>query len=256
MKKSAKIGLALASVCVSGSLLGSVVFAAQTSGSSPSLAASSATLKTQLKTDRTAQKQLQSENKQLSQQIKADVQTWHTQNPNPMKQLTSTQLNSVKTLRSEIKNEEAALKPLRQQVHALYGQLKAARQAKDKTTVAQLRSQIEPLVSQIKSGNQQVKADRQQLQAILPPGVVKAFRAKQLALHKSLKDDWTALKGLNQQLRADEHTLKTDRQNKDWSQVNADLQKINADLQSTITAKQQLLKDFSSTTAETTQAAN
>lgn len=238
MKPVARIVMAFGGFCVASSLVGTVAFAdtntTVTNVQNP-----------QLQADRAAMKQLFTENKQLTQQIKTDVQAWQTANPNPFKQLTADQQTTVKDLQSEIKSEQSTLKPLRVQFKSLRSQLKTAKQNKDTATVAQLKAQIQPLLTSIKADAGTIKSYRQQIQAVLPASTMKAFRTKHQAYWGPLKTDRATLKQAGQQLRTDEHTLKADRQNHKTTALDADIQKVNSDLNQMIVYKQQLLKDLS-----------
>lgn len=230
------MAMAFGGFCVGSSLLGTVAFADTSTLTTAQ--------KTQLQTDRATMKQLAAENKQVTQQIKAEVQSWKTANPNPVKQLTADQQAQVKTWRADIKSEQATVKPLREQFKSLRSQMKTAKQNKDTAAVATLKAQIQPLLATIKADAAKIKADRQQIQAILPTATMKAFHSKLTAFRAPLKVDIATLKQAKKQLHADEQTLKADRQNHNKPALDGDIQKINADWNQVIAGKQQLLKDL------------
>ena len=259
MKVTAKLAGGVGAVLITMAAAGTVAFAdtsgSSSSGSSTGAATPSGTtatsgtkipaaLKAELQADRAAVKASQAQNKQLSEQIKADIQGWKSANPNPFKQLTADQQTTVKNLRVDIENTRADMLTALGKADTLRAQLITARQNKDTTTVASLKAQIEPLATQAKSDHEKIQADMTQLEALLPKSVLKTFHANQSAFKNSAGSDWKAVKPLGQKLRADLQTLKADRQSKAWEKVDSDLKQVNSDLTQIIAAKEQLIKAF------------
>jgi chromosome segregation ATPase len=238
MKKAMKLSVVLGSMCVAGSLVGSVAFA-DTNASQTSQPG----VKAQLQSDRATLMPLQTQNKQLDQQIKADYAAWRKQNPNPLTQLSNDQL--LKNLKTDIQSQETTVKNDVAQAKSLFQQLKAAKQNKDKATPATVKANLALLVQQIKAARLAIKADRQNIAAALPTSVKTAFHNNQAALKAALKNDLAKLKVDRQPLKAELAQLKADVKAKNAEGLQTDMTTVASELNTVVTDKKNLLNDFS-----------